>query len=105
MKRIRQEEGNRPKRKITRIIRLGGVVFIVVLVLEIWMANRLSTYGSKIEETKGAQSKLELENQILENEVARKSSLLSLEPKAASIGFNAVKNPQYYHPVSLASAQ
>lgn len=105
MKRIRQEEENRPQRKIAKFIKIGAVLFFVVLMLEIWMTNRLSTYGSKIEEMKEAQAKLTLENQVLENQVAQKSSLLSLESKAGQLGFNSIKNPEYYHPASLASAE
>ena len=106
MKRIKQEEDNRPQRKIAKILKIGGIVFVIVLVLEIWMVNSLSTYGSKIEEMKIAQAKLELENRVLENQVARDASLTSLETKANELGFSSVKDPEYYPAIhNLASAE
>ena len=60
--------------------------------LEIWMVNRLATYGeqlSKLEEIKG---KLLTENELLENEIAAKSSLSHLGEQARSEGFVPIRN-------------
>lgn len=70
-------------------------VLIFVFLLEIWMVNRLATYGNKIQEIKQAKAQLELENQVLENLVAENSSLISLEEKAAHWGFDSAKNWEY----------
>lgn len=72
---------------------IGLIMLIVagVVVLEIWMVNRLATYGeqlSKLEEIKGS---LITENELLENEIAEKSSLVHLEEKAKSEGFSPIK--------------
>lgn len=107
MKRLRliQAEENQPQKRITRIIKVGAVLFGLVLILEIWMANHLSTYGSKIEELGQAKAVLELENQMLENTIAQKSSLLSVESSANILGFQSIANLEYYQVEPLASSQ
>lgn len=102
MKRLKKEE-NRPRQRILKSIRLGAVILLVVLFLEIWAANRLSTYGDKIQDIKSAKMAIELENQVLENQIAQQSSLASIEIRAVALGFTTVKNWQYFKPSNLAS--
>lgn len=94
MKRLKIHEAQ-PKKKILRITKLLAIVFGVVLVLEVWMVNRLSTYGTKIEELKAIEANLQLENQVLENTIAQKASLKQVELKAVLLGFSSIKNLEY----------
>lgn len=105
MKRIILEE-NRKKSNKMRIIIAGLGIFLVVLFLEVWVVNRNSTYGDKIYQIKQAQASLELENQVLANTIASKSSMSILEKKANTIGFNSITHIEYIKfSGTLASAQ
>lgn len=103
MRRLNSEE-NYTKKKAVRWLRLILVIFLGLFFLELWSVNRLSTYGDKIQELKQAQASLELENLTLENQIASDLSLLTIEEKAAKLGFSSVKNLEYIKPVSIASA-
>lgn len=105
MRKLKLEEEQSSKNRILRGIKAGAIIFLVVFFLEIWMVTRLSTYGHKIQELKVAKANLELENQIIENQIAEKSSLISLEEKAEAYGFSNIKNLEYVKPASLASVQ
>lgn len=91
------------KNKFLKIGKIAFGLFAVVLILEIWMTNRLSTYGSKIQEINDLKSQLTLENSLLENEIAQDSSLSVIEVKANSLGFESIKNIDYIKPEALAA--
>lgn len=103
MKRI-QEEEKKPAKKLANLVRVGIIIFLVVFFVEIWAVNRLATFGDKIQELTSAQASLELENQVLQNSIAQKASLLSVSKQAGSYGFDNVKNFEYVKPINLASA-
>lgn len=90
-------------RLLHRLLKIAVVFILVALSLELWTANRLSTYGDKIQGFKDVQAHLELENQVLENIIARESSLNVLEKRAALLGFSSVKTFQYLRSQDLAS--
>lgn len=104
MKRIKQEEENTPRKKLARIVRISAAMLLVLLFLEIWAVNRLATYGDQIQEIQNAKMSLQLENQVLENQIAENSSLVTVETKAASLGFNQIKSWDYLKPANLAAA-
>lgn len=103
MKYLNQEESKSPKRKAKRLLKIAVIFTLAVLSLELWTVNRLSTYGDRIQSLKEAQSRLELENQVLENTIAQESSLSVLEERAYQLGFNNIKSYQYPTSQSLAS--
>lgn len=83
------------------------IIFLVVLVifaatLEIWVVNRLATYGGQINQLEKSKSALMLQNQILKNQIAQNSSLKVLETKAHNLGFEPIKNIQYIKDMGLA---
>lgn len=104
IRRLKQEEES-PRKKISKVIKLGVVLLLAIFFLEIWVVNRLSTYGYKIAELKNLQGELELENQILENEISQNSSLTTIEQKAVEFGFKYVTLVDYYRPPNIASAR
>lgn len=83
-----------------------AILAVGVVTAEIWMVNRLATYGNKIYELKTVRNNLELENQVLENQISQVTSLISLEEKAKIIGFDSIKSIEYPAKFSdLASAK
>lgn len=104
MKLLRQIEPEKSTMKITSMAKIGAVLFIAVFVLEVWLVNRLATYGDKIQELKQAQASLELENQVLENSIAEKMSLTSVEREAGELGFSSIKDIEFVKQTGLASA-
>lgn len=81
--------------KVSKYIIFGMVFFLITFSLEIWIVNRLSTYGDKIQELKIAEAKLELENQIIANSIAKDSSMVTLEKKATELGFSSINQIEY----------
>lgn len=101
MKRLLKKEES-PKKGFVRAIKIVALAIVLFLILEIWMVNRLTTFGNKIEQLKDVQSQLQLKNQILENEIAGEISLAQIEEKSTSLGFDSVKNIKYINPQPLA---
>lgn len=71
------------------------VVIIFVVTIEIWVSNRLSTFGEKINGLESTKYSLALENDYLKNQIAQKKSLNLNEKKSALLGFEKIKNIQY----------
>ena len=80
-----------PKKYII-LVSLG--LFILILT-QIWANNTMVIYGEKFGKLSSLQQTLNLENQILENEIARQASLISVASKSASLGFLKLDNIQY----------
>ncbi|OGE36979.1 hypothetical protein A3B45_00100 [Candidatus Daviesbacteria bacterium RIFCSPLOWO2_01_FULL_39_12] len=75
---------------------LFSFLFILTLViLEIWIQNNMVLYGGKLEKISKLEESLEMENQLLENQIATQSSLTSLASKSAELGFSKVEKIQY----------
>jgi len=94
MKYLQKNEDESQKR-VFRLIKIALCLLVLVFILEIWMVNRLSTYGKQIQNIKEAQGKLILENQILENSVAQNVSLKKIETRVQSFGFHDIKDLEY----------
>lgn len=78
-----------------KYIIIAAFCIICLVVLEIWVQNSLVLYGEKFEKISNLQDILKLENQILENEIARQSSLSKLASKSAELGFSRLEKIQY----------
>ena len=104
MNKIKEEEAKRRLQRFSRFIKAALVLIIIIFIFEIWVVNRLSTSGYKIEELKKAQAILELENQVLASRIAEESSLWKMEEKALFLGFKNIKNFDYLKPLNLASS-
>lgn len=90
--------------KTIRILRVGALILLVLLILEIWIMNRASIYGNKLGELQLIKANLTIENQLLENQITQNSSLKTIEEKAQSLGFTNIKSLDYIRSTSLASA-
>lgn len=71
------------------------LVIIFVVTIEIWVANRLSTFGEKINGLESTKYSLQLENDYIRNQIAQKKSLMLNEKKSESLGYTDIKNIQY----------
>lgn len=71
-------------------------LFLLVLVLiEIWVSNQTISFGAKFEKISVLERILDMENQLLENEIARSASLLNISSKSAELGFLKPSSVQY----------
>lgn len=88
------------KRKI--VISLVLIIIFAVTV-EIWVANRLATFGEKINGLESTKYSLALENEYLKNQIAQKKSLTLNKRKSEGIGFGKIKNIEYIkdRPIAL----
>lgn len=77
------------KRKLVTTLVL---LIIFVVMIEIWVSNRLSTFGEKISGLERTKYSLQLENNYLKNQIAQKKSLMLNEKKSKSLGFTKIKN-------------
>lgn len=87
------------KKKISLFILM---IFLVGMVVEVWAANRLSTYGEQIAKITQETQQLTLENQLLGNEIAEKASFNQVEQHAKILGFEEIQHVQYLQPLDLA---
>ena len=76
---------------------LSVFVLVVLALLQIWANNILVSYGEKFDGIGRLEQSLQLENQILENKVAKFSSLDSIATASSALGLMPTKDVQYLH--------
>lgn len=93
---IKKFEPEQPKDGFSKklVISIAGCLLVLVLA-EIWVSNTVITYGEKFEKLSNLQKALISENQILENEIAKETSLTNLSTKSAELGFSKLESIQY----------
>ncbi len=84
-----------PSSSLIKIIKISLVVFVVGVVLEVLIINRLSTFGAKINQIEKEKSQLELENADLKDKLFNKISLDKTSKKAMEVGFEPIKSIEY----------
>lgn len=85
-----------------KIFRILSLLLVIVLIVEVWTVNRLSTLGGKIRELKIAKANLEIENQLLESKILEQSSLYFIEEQSYKLGFSNIKDVEYLRTENLA---
>lgn len=78
-----------------RYIALSVICLFVLMLVEIWAGNNVVAYGEKFEKLSTLQKTLNLENQILENEIAEKESLNNIASRSGELGFSEPQSIQY----------
>lgn len=78
-----------------KYIIFGGVILFVLMVVEIWASNNVVTYGEQFDKLSLLSKKINLENQILENEIAGKESLSHIASQSSELGFSEPESIQY----------
>ncbi len=83
------------------VLGLCLTLFLGVL-LEIWLMNRLSTFGEQIAQLEKTSVELQLENQIIKNEIDQKRSFAEVNRQADYFGFSKEYSIEYLPATSLA---
>lgn len=78
-----------------KYIYLALLLLLFLVVFEIWVNNTLASFGSKYENISKLQQTLKLENQVLENQLAKQISLVNIATESATLGFSKPKQIQY----------
>lgn len=76
------------------IVIVSAALFALTLV-QIWTSNTVITYGERYDQLQSLERSLKIENQILQNEVAKNSSLTAIASKSAELGFSNSQSIQY----------
>lgn len=93
---IKKFEPELPQKGIPKKLAAYIAVCLLVLTLvQIWVSNTVVSYGEKFEELSLLEQTLKMENQILENEIAKRTSLTNLATKSAELGFYKLESIQY----------
>ena len=76
---------------------IGLAIFglFVLVIVEIWASNTVIAYGEKLEDLTLLEKNLKIENQLLENEIAKNSSLQVVASQSSQLGFTLTKSIQY----------
>lgn len=74
---------------------LVAVSLFILMLTQIWTNNNVVTYGEKLEKLSTLANTLSLENQILENEIAKQRALYNIASKSAQLGFSEPESIQY----------
>lgn len=96
LKKIELEERKSSWRSKKALI-LSGLILTVLAVLQIWAQNTLVSYGEKFDKLNQYKASLEIENQILENEIAEAISLDKVATASSLLGLSVAKDIQYLH--------
>lgn len=93
---IKKFEPEEPRKSFSKkYITLIVFSLSALMVLEIWVSNNVVTYGEKFEKLSMLQQSLSLENQILENNIAKQEALSRIASKSAELGFSSPESIQY----------
>lgn len=88
-----------PEEKKSTYLKKYGVLItltlFVLVITEVWASNTVVTYGERFESLSKLSKDLQMENQVLENEIAKNSSLISIASKSAQLGFLKTESIQY----------
>lgn len=86
---------NSHKKIFGKYLYLVVISFFALILINIWANNTVIAYGEKYEKLAALEKNLRMENQILENEIAKNSSLGTVATKSAELGFSQSDSIQY----------
>lgn len=93
---IKKFEPELPQKGVSKKLAASVAACLFVLTLvQIWVSNTVVSYGEKFEKLSYLEQTLKMENQILENEIAKRASLTNLATKSAELGFYKQDSIQY----------
>lgn len=78
-----------------KYIAVGAICLFILMLAQIWASNNVVTYGEKLERLLTLEKSLNMENQLLENEIAKRESLSNIASKSAELGFSEPESIQY----------
>ena len=93
---IKKFEPDEPRKGFSKKYTILVIVSLFVLMLvQIWASNNVVTYGEKFEKLSSITKTLSLENQVLENEIAKQQSINRVASRSAELGFSEPESIQY----------
>lgn len=93
IKKFKPEE---PKKGFSKkYLGLVSISLFVLMLTQVWISNNVVTYGEKLEKLSTIVKALSLENQILENEIAKQQAMVSIASQSARLGFSEPESIQY----------
>lgn len=72
---------------LPKLARITIVITIFLLILQVVVANRLTTAGLTLNQLGAKEESLNEENELLEKKIASSSSLTAIAQKAEGLGF------------------
>ena len=85
-----------------KLLMFFSLIIGLVTIMEIWAVNRLATFGSEISKLEAAKASLQMENIILENQIAEKASLKQIEESSKKFGFVKTNKIEYLQQSGIA---
>lgn len=92
---IKKFDTSNKKKFPKKYIILTIVGLFTLTLIEIWANNTAITFGDQYEKLSALEKNLKMENAILENDIAKNSSLQQVSSKAAQLGFSPQLSIQY----------
>lgn len=92
-KKFESEENRKKFPKKYIILSVSGL--FILIVSQIWASNNVIAYGDRFEKLANLEGNLKIENQLLENEIAKNSSLKTIASKSAQLGLTPFQSIQY----------
>ncbi|TSC64757.1 MAG: hypothetical protein G01um101493_18 [Microgenomates group bacterium Gr01-1014_93] len=83
-----------PKLKIIYIL---AIFFVILILIQIWVAHTTNTAGEQLKSLEMLQNKLNIENQSLINQISILTSLEHIATQSASLGLKPPKSIKYIH--------
>lgn len=80
-----------------KILIISFFIFFLVVIFEIWVVNRLSSYGERINFIEKTAAELQMQNQILKNQIDKHSAIATAKQNALKMGFDKAQNIEYLH--------
>ncbi len=77
------------------MVGLVSIFLLILVLIEIWVNNTTVSFGAEFKKMAALEDVLLMENQLLENEIAKHSSLLNISSKSAELGFTTPRGIQY----------
>jgi len=78
-----------------KYIIVAAVGLFILMLAQIWASNNIVSYGEKMERLLTLEKSLNMENQLLENEIAKRGSFFAIASKSAELGFSEPESIQY----------
>ncbi|MDO8573319.1 MAG: hypothetical protein Q7R77_01070 [Candidatus Daviesbacteria bacterium] len=78
-----------------KYITVAGAFLFILMLAQVWASNNVITYGEKLERLSVLSRSLNLENQLLEQEIAKNESLVNIASQSAKLGFSEPESIQY----------
>lgn len=92
---IKKFEPVEPRKFGKKYISFVAIGLFILMLGQIWASNNVVTYGEKLQRLAGLEKTLKMENQLLENEIAKKESFVNIASKSAELGFSEPESIQY----------